>query len=75
MKQSGKETFQTIIHYCELKGLKPLSGHMLSSVDLAAIKYYHFVKLILQDLIMLLFLLQVTPVQEVLKFNAGICSM
>jgi hypothetical protein len=29
----------------------------------------------LQDLIMLLFLLQVTPVQEVLKFNAGICSM
>jgi hypothetical protein len=38
------------------------------SVDLAAIKYYHFEVADLQDLIMLLFLLQVTPVQEVLKF-------
>jgi aminomethyltransferase len=40
----------------------------LSSVDLAAIKYYHFEVADFAGLDMLLFLLQVTPVQEVLKF-------
>jgi aminomethyltransferase len=35
------KTFQTIIHYWRF-GLKPLKRCKLSSVDLAAIKYYHF---------------------------------
>jgi hypothetical protein len=50
-----------------IQGPKAVEAMQALSVDLAAIKYYILKWLILQDLIMLLFL-QVTPVQEVLKF-------
>jgi glycine cleavage system aminomethyltransferase T len=42
MMTQSRKTFQTIIHYWRFKGLKPLKRCKLSSVDLAAIKYYHF---------------------------------